>query len=245
MANRPEGETRPAVALEAEKPVAIAPETDDGASEVAASLYRHHLYAARHLSELACEIEKENAGSRDADVIRRHRAYVIGAVLASAAFLEASINELYLEVQDHVVNGTAGGRRRVLALPAHFWSAVARPPILHKYQLALVVADAEPFDESRAPFRDADSLIALRDAFVHGRVEWRDQHGRRQNLERRLRAKFAHNALASEADPLFPDQLLGAGCAVWAVRVAERFSNEFCQRMAIPSRGGTPREASR
>jgi hypothetical protein len=76
------------------------------------------------------------------------------------------------------------------------------------------------------------------------RLEWRDQHGRRQNLERRLRAKFAHNALAGEGEPEFPDRLLGAGCAAWAVRVAERFSNEFCQRMAIPSRGVAPREGS-
>lgn len=233
------------MSLTGETPVALTPETEEGASEqVAASLYRHHLYAARHMADLACGLEKEHHGTRDQEIIRRHRAYVIGTVHASAAFLEASINELYLEVQDHAVNGNGGGRRRVLALPAHFWSPVARPPILHKYQLALVVADAEPFDESRAPFRDADGLIALRDALVHGRLEWRDQHGRRQNLERRLRAKFAHNALANEGEPEFPDRLLGAGCAQWAVKIAERFSNEFCQRMAIPSRVVAAPEAS-
>lgn len=227
------------MSLDAEAQVDIPSELGDAAQEqVAASLYRHHLFAARHMAELACELEKENAGSiADADVIRRHRAYIIGAILSASAFLEASINELYLEVQDHLVNGKPGGRQRVLAVPAHFWSEVARPPVLHKYQLALVVADAEPFDEGRAPFRDADGLIALRDALVHGRLEWRDAHGRRQNLERRLRAKFPQNPLASEADPEFPDRMLGAGCAMWAVKVAEKFSNEFCHRMAIPSRG--------
>jgi hypothetical protein len=79
---------------------------------------------------------------------------------------------------------------------------------------------------------------------MYSRLEWRDQHGRRQNLERRLRAKFKHNALASEADPEFPDRLLGAGCAAWVVRVAERFSNDFCHRMAIPSRGVAPRDGA-
>lgn len=206
-----------------------------------ATLYRHHLFASHHFADLACELEKASGGTADADILRRHRAYVTGAVLSAAAFLEASINELYIEVQDHVGNGASG--RRVLALPAHFWSSVARPPILHKYQLALVVADAEPFDEARSPFRDADALVALRDALVHGRIEWRDSHGRRQNLERRLRAKFKHNALAGEGEPEFPDRLLGAGCAMWGVRVAERFSNEFCHRMAIPARGVTPRDA--
>jgi hypothetical protein len=233
------------VSLIDESQVDIAPEPADGGGApepVAASLYGHHLFAARHMAELACALEKENPGSAaDPDVLRRHRAYVIGTVLSSAAFLEASINELYLEVQDHTANGTSGGRR-VLAVPAHFWSAVARPPILHKYQLALVVADAEPFDEARSPFRDADGLIALRDALVHGRPEWRDSHGRRQNLERRLRAKFPHNAFAIEGDPEFPDRMLGAGCAMWAVRIAEKFSDDFCQRMAIPSRVVPARE---
>lgn len=226
------------VSLTAE-PSAPVVNTDTGESEaqVAASLYRHHLYTARHLGELACQIETEHPGPADPDIVRKHRAYVIGSVLAAAAFLEASINELYLEVQDHVVNGGPGGRRRVLAVPAHFWSQSAHPPILHKYQLALVVADAEPFDEGRSPFREVDGLVALRDALVHGRPEWRDAHGRKQNLERRLRAKFPHNALAGEVDPEFPDRLLGAGCALWAVRVAEKFSNDFCQRMAIPARG--------
>lgn len=234
------------VSLNTDSPVDLTPErADEAPAQVAASLYRLHLFTARHMADLACEIEKEHAGTTDPDIIRQHRAYVISAVLAAAAFLEASINELYLEVQDHMANDNPGGRRRVLAVPAHFWSAVAHPPILHKYQLALVVADAEPFDEGRSPFRDADGLIALRDALVHGRPEWRDQHGRRQNLERRLRAKFRHSALASEADPEFPDQLLGAGCAAWAVRVAERFSDDFCHRMAIPSRGVAAREGAR
>lgn len=226
------------MSLEGDAPVDIAPDLEGGAPEqVAASLYRHHLFAARHMAELACELEKDHATAPDADVIRRHRAYVIGAIMSAAAFLEASINELYLEVQDHIVNGDPSGRRRVLAVPAHFWSTAAQPPILHKYQLALVVADAEPFDERRSPFRDADGLIALRDALVHNRPEWRDSHGRRQNLERRLRAKFPRNALAAEDDPEFPDRMLGGGCATWAVRVAEKFSNEFCHRIAIPSRG--------
>ena len=213
------------------------------ADQVVASLYRHHLFAARHLSVLACQLEDANAGTSDREVIERHRTYVTGSILAATAFLESSINELYLEVQGHVVNGSNTGRR-VLAVPAHFWSSVARPPILHKYQLALVVADAEPFDEGRSPFREADALVALRDALVHGRIEWRDQHGRRQNLERRLRAKFKHNALVSGDVAEFPDQLLGAGCAGWAVKVAEEFSDEFCRRMAIPARGVGPLEST-
>ena len=232
------------MSLADETQVDIASEhADAGIEQVAASLYGHHLFAARHMADMACELEKEHAGQEvDPEVMRRHRSYVIGTILSAAAFLEASINELYLEVQDHVANGSGGGRRRVLAVPAHFWSAAAKPPILHKYQLSLVIADAEPFDEGRSPFREADGLIGLRDALVHGRPEWRDAHGRRQNLERRLRAKFPRNAFSFESDPEFPDRILGAGCAMWAVKVAEKFSDDFCHRMGIPSRGVAARD---
>jgi hypothetical protein len=234
------------MSLTGETPIDIPAEPADGAGapeHVAASLYAHHLFAARHLADLACTLEKEHAGAGiDDDISGRHRTYVIGAVLLASAFLEASINELYLEVQGHIVNGNRGGRQRVLAVPAHFWSSVGRPPVLHKYQLALVVADAEPYDEGRSPFREADGLIALRDALVHGRPEWRDSHGRRQNLERRLRGKFPHNPFAIEGDPEFPDRMLSAGCAMWAVRVVEKFSDDFCHRMAIPSRVMTSRD---
>jgi hypothetical protein len=236
------------VSLSDDTPVDIVPAVeipdDEAAAEEVPSLYSHHLFAARHFADLACELEKAHAGAADLDTVRRHRAYVIGAVFGAAAFLEASINELYREVQEHIPESGPGLQRPLQAAP-HLWSDGSRPPILQKYQFALVVADAEPFDEGRAPFRDADGLIALRDALVHGRAEVRDSHGRPQNLERRLRSRFKRNALAREDASPFPDQLLGAGCALWAVRVAEKFSNEFCQRMAIPTRGVRPRESAR
>lgn len=235
------------MSLTDETPVEIVPAVeipDDASGEEVPSLHIHHLFAARYFADLACELENAHAASPDPETVRRHRAYVIGAVFGAAAFLEASINELYREVQEHIPESGPGLQRPLQAAP-HLWSDGTRPPILQKYQFALVVADAEPFDEGRAPFRDADGLIALRDALVHGQAEARDSHGRRQNLERRLRSRFKRNALAREDAPSFPDQLLGASCALWAVRVAERFSNEFCQRMAIPARGVGPRDSSR
>jgi hypothetical protein len=197
-----------------------------------ASLYAHHLFAARHLAELARDIEEHTQGVANPDVIRRHRAYVTSAVFAAAAFLESSINELYDELRG------APNRlpRRLLAVQTPFWSAEAAPAILHKYQLALLVADAEPYDGRRSPYRDVDSLLALRDTLMHGRGDRRTALGRRKGIELRLRAKFGENPLAAEAAPFFPDRVLGTGCAAWAVRVAERFSNEFCRRMAIPER---------
>ena len=46
---------------------------------------------------------------------------------------------------------------------------------------------------------------------------------------------FAEHTLWPKAR-WFPDLCLGAGCATWALRSAEAFSNEFCIRMGFHPR---------
>ena len=58
---------------------------EETTDHVVASLYRHHLFAARHLSELACQLEDDNRGTSDEEVIERHssriyRVYMLGFV---------------------------------------------------------------------------------------------------------------------------------------------------------------------
>jgi len=56
---------------------------------------RQHLEAARHFADSAMDVESEpNLTERHRSA---HRAYVTGAIIFSVAFLEASINEFYLE----------------------------------------------------------------------------------------------------------------------------------------------------
>src|SRR6266704_5985193 len=61
----------------------------------------HLLYAARHLSDLAGTIEAGHQGQSRFDI--EHRAYVLSSIQASAAFLEAMINELFQDAYDNHV----------------------------------------------------------------------------------------------------------------------------------------------
>lgn len=63
-----------------------------------------------------------------------------------------------------------------------------------------------------------------------------DQHNGYRPEQRRLRTCFSPNTLLGPRARWFPDLCLGAGCATWALRSAEAFSNEFSSRMGIPSR---------
>lgn len=205
-----------------------------------------HIVSAHHFAESALALEAgeaAEAGDASHDEELQHRAHVTAAVLAAAAFLEASINELYLELQKLSQSGQPQLRRELAMLP-RVWPQIVGAPVLHKYQLALSVADGDQYNESRPPFVDADSLIHLRDALLSYRPDWEDRRGKHRTLQKRLQTKFVPNGLASADAPWFPDKCLGAGCAKWAVRSVELFSDDFCHRMAIPARPLIGREGA-
>jgi len=194
-----------------------------------------HIISARYFARVAQEIEDGDLNAITQEDKLSHRAFATAAVFSAASFLEASINELYLELQKLSQSSQAPLRRELEMLP-RVWPQIVTSPVLHKYQLALSVADGDQYNESKAPFLDADSLTHLRDALLSYRPDWEDRRGKHRSLEKRLQAKFAPSALVSDQAPWFPDRCLGAGCAKWAVKAVEVFSDDFSHRMAIPSR---------
>lgn len=205
------------------------------------SFYRHLIASARFFAQRAQAVEKraaraEPAASHAGELVRQ-RSYVSGAILSAAAFLEASINELCLELHSVRARKRSGLPRRVHSMLGRFWSDLERAPVLHRYQIVLTVADAERFDERRSPFLEADCLMKLHDALVHARVDRPEVRRQLRNLEQRLCNRFEPNPFAPEKGPWFPDRCLSAGCAEWAVRAADEFTDEFCKRMALPARG--------
>ena len=211
-----------------------APSPED-ISESRQRLYRLHMFAADNFAVSAQELEDRGPGVLTAEEICTHGAFVTGAVFSAAAFLETSITDLYLELKKLSQSGQRNLRRELAMLP-RVWPEIAGAPVLHKYQLALSVADADQYNESRSPFHEAASLIRLRDALLDYTPDWDDKRGKHQSLEKRLFAKFPPNPFAVEHAPWFPDRCLSAGCAKWAVRAAQFFSDDFCHRMAIPAR---------
>jgi hypothetical protein len=221
------------------------PLEEEVSEEVVASrekLYRQHIYAAHLFAERAQALELKKADEVSPEDQWRHRAYVTGTIFAATAFLESSINELYAELQNLGQSGSGRLPAREVSVLNRVWPDVAGSKVLHRYQVALSLADADAYDESQLPFSDADTLMRLREALLSSKSDWQDKKGRPHTLEKRLKGKFPLNALAATKSPLFPDRLLGAACALWAVRTVETFSDDFCHRMGIPARARTGRE---
>src|SRR5262245_54674537 len=103
----------------------------------------------------------------DEEVARRYQAYAIGAVLSSAAFLEATCNEVLASAAH--ANLPAGGEleedERAALVDAA--DVLDRQRLLERYQEMLHLVGRELIDEDSDVFVDVDLLLRLRQALVH------------------------------------------------------------------------------
>lgn len=204
---------------------------------------RHYL-AVQHLrfakiNARLCEArEKRYTGKKDFDF--QHRAYATSAIMMSVAFLEALVNEVYIDALDRA-DGNANERIAPLdedagLLMAEFWrtteGARRHVPVLDKYQTALRLAKIEPFSRGEVLFQDAERLVALRNALVHFKPETQE-HGVETKFEKNFKGRFEDNQLVPETHPWFPSRALGAGAAAWACRTSRKFASEWVIALGI------------
>lgn len=105
-------------------------------------------------------------------------------------------------------------------------------PILEKYEIALELNGKPPPCKGRWPYQDAKCLVELRNALIHFEPETivsraTGEEAEIHKFEKRLRGKFTENPLTGAGNPFYPDKLLGAGCANWAVQSAVAYTDHF------------------
>ena len=192
----------------------------------------YHLWAAKHFAELAQVAESQpNQGFNI-----QHRAYVTNAVLSAVAFLEAAINEVFDDLADNHLSYVAPLPEEAKRLLDGLWvgdESVERWRVLEKYRAALLCCGKSTFDKGNQPYQAAALLVRLRNRLIHARPKTRES-GDLDKLDEALSASFQPNRhMAKMANPYFPDQCLGAGCAEWAVLSARQFADEFFSRLGL------------
>lgn len=201
-----------------------------------------HLSAAALFASQCKEIEYTAQSTPiDSPQRRQHNACAISSVIVSAAFLEATINEMFSDCSD------AHSTERIASLPArnlmaNLWKKgiprTAAYPIVEKYEIALELNGKPTFSTGTSPYQDVKLLIELRNALIHYEPETivgysGGETPQPHKFEKRLKGKFPINALTGLGNPFYPDKVLGAGCAEWAVRSAVAFTDDFFQRLGI------------
>jgi hypothetical protein len=197
------------------------------------SFYRQHLLAAQYFAAAAAAAESVWAGGVRREGVRQYRDLVAASVLSAAAYLEVSVNELHLELQDGALTNGRRHSRRLLARLSREWRLHERAPTLEKYQFLLGLWDGDPFHPRRHPYVEVDRLMRWRNALV---VRFAGSTLRlHEELVRGPAPGTARPPIAP--DPVHPGRLrLDARCARWAVQSVVDFSVEFCRRMRLPAR---------
>ena len=134
----------------------------------------YHLWAARHFTRLARDIEDAHVGSSAFDIA--HRSYVTNAILSAVAFLEAAVNELFQDAADGHSSYIAPLDAHCSKLLAGLWqdgegSSVSGWPILDKYQVVLLGSGKDIFDKGAPPYQAARLAIRLRNTLTRFRPE--------------------------------------------------------------------------
>lgn len=203
---------------------------------VKAGLAVAHLQAAALFARRCGTIERLSSDSMSVTIREDQRSFAIGAVVCAVAFLEAAVNELYLAALDRNQQVFEHIDKTIPELLAEFWPEVEPKPALLKYQTALILARVGPLPTGQAPYQDAASLFALRNALIHFKPEWDTELDEHAKLEQRLVGKFAQNPFAARGDAFFPKRCLGFGCAGWAVETAKTFYSAAMNRVGFWTR---------
>lgn len=209
-------------------------------------LSTHYLVGAKHFVEVAENIEVNWEGRKRFDP--NHRAYVIGAIILVVNFLEAAINELFLDaVDDHLVYIHSLSTPEICELKSYWKMTEGRNEhvqTLEKYQMALNLLRRPLFDTDRAPYQSVAELFGFRDGLVHFKPKTYsipNQDKLLLGLRSRIGTKsngvikYPLNSLA-EGDKVSMalDKILGYGTAAWARDSAQAFADEFFSRIGVP-----------
>lgn len=220
-----------------------------------------HLRCACLCANRCKEIEQEfidgNTTRKESDLFQEDMAYAIGAIMASVAFLESTINEflqeffykfdnLTINKSDWVDLKTLWGKGvgedtskmlntmiNILITKYQYSNKEIKrqSKLITKYEIAHQILFNKQLNKSCDACVDFVNLIHLRNQLVHFKLKWQTTHPEEEDLyimRLHFENKFKKNVFMEKSgNSYFPDKCLGAGCAEWSIFVSTEFLNLF------------------
>lgn len=209
-----------------------------------------HILSAVNLAQQAYEIEKafdSNRGDELDAIFAKYRGYVVSSIVLSFAAVEAIINELFGGVSEGQYSSIdKNTRQNIKAIWDYMDKRRKDLTTLEMYQEALDLLGKPQFAKNKDAklYYDVDLLRLLRNALVHFKPDVVDfspyDHENRpkryKSFDEQVLEKIeCVSPLLPDAQLLFPDKILGYGCAKWAVESSVKFVDAFFDRIGIPS----------
>ena len=208
-----------------------------------------HVVTASCLAKKAQDLENQYKVPKvSALILQEHQAFVISAIVISVAFLEATINDLFVDFADgewkHNKSIKANLNENQINLTAKMWKELelqkkAGLDILSKYDLALLLFGKNTF-KGVEPYQSAILAKQLRNSLVHAMPSTSTTYSTIEDFaieppefEKKLKGKFIENPLTGPGNAFFPDKILSADCARWAFHSCLSFSDKFFKELGI------------
>ena len=203
---------------------------------------QHILSAAIFLSEIrACEESLETSYTEDLFI--KHRALCVNAVFSAVSFLEASINELFMDSSDNRYGVIRDLTDEEVETLAGMWNLgvprTASYKIIEKYQITLTLLQRGNLDLGIEPAQSVSTIIKLRNCLIHYEPEWVTTQSldealvNQQRMEKYLRNKFEVNKFTGKDNPFFPDKCLSSGLIYWAIQNILGFADGFYIKIGL------------
>lgn len=206
-----------------------------------------YLRSADLFIKKASEIETKDPNDISEENRLEYQSYCYSAILLSAAFLEATINEFLIDISENLKWSVASKPDEIVdpqfqKLIHDLWAMgiprTAQYSIIQKYQIALTLAGKEEISENDDAYRNAFLLKTLRNDLIHAESEWIHDDLKKNSKKYRkyvnnFCGKFSLNPFKGEGNPFFPDRCIGFGCAKWSLISATEFTDLFFQRIGF------------
>jgi hypothetical protein len=203
-----------------------------------------HLMSSIIFYKKIIEIEKKfqkdyKTKSIDTHEIIEHRSFCVSIVFSIVSFLEANINEFYMDSSDNRDGIVVDLKNEEVELLKNLWQLeipkTASYTIIEKYQIALTLLRKKQIPGDRNPLQSVDVLIKLRNSLIHYEPEWEilDEKRAQINLSKKLDSKFKLNKYAGEYASSFPDKYLSADMCKWSIKSAIMFADLFYEKLEI------------
>jgi len=195
-------------------------------ASVRANLALQHLLGAARFTRQSYQVEQANAGKPNGPFFEELIHLVTAAVTLSVGSLKAFANELFAD-------GTQCFSSLSKEIRDAIWVLAEQRPSMEKYDLALTLHAARPFDKGLPVYQNVEALVRLRNALIHFNPEWDDAQDKHKKLSEHLRNKFPLSPFSPANGPLFPKRCMSHGCAEWAVRSVIAFLTDFQIRLEM------------
>jgi hypothetical protein len=163
----------------------------------------------------------------------KNRSLCTNIVFSAVAFLEASINELFMDSDDNKDRLLLDLTSEEIGKLNSFWKLgiprTAQYSIIDKYRIAISILGKQQIDLGSEPYQSISCLIKLRNSLVHYEPEWvvtktdNDEEMTNQKIDKLLVGKYTLNKWTGDDNPFFPDKCLSFGMALWILKILYSF----------------------